>query len=195
MSIAWNESLALLWMLFLDPRTGVLIGLLAVAALTDLRSRRIPNLLVFGGAVFAILYNGFFPYYRNENGWLLALGGLGVGLLVFMPFYLLRAMGAGDVKLMAMVGAFLGPWGALHAALYSLLAGGLLGMIIISYRGVIGRTIRNLGFMAKGTALALSTGTMGFGAPSGPSTGVMPYGVAVALGTVVYVSLKHLRIV
>lgn len=57
----------------------------------------------------------------------LLVGGI-VGLLVFMPLYVVSAMGAGDIKLMAVVGTFLGVKGVLLSALFTALAGGLLAL-------------------------------------------------------------------
>jgi prepilin peptidase CpaA len=66
----------------------------------------------------------------------MGLYGAAVGLACFMPFYLLRAMGAGDVKLLAAVGAFLGPQGVLYATLFSLLAGGLGALGYLLWRAL-----------------------------------------------------------
>ncbi len=100
-----------------------LLALLLAATWFDVRSHRIPNKLVFWGALAGVLLHvalpegrGFISSLPGGLGFLDALAGLGIGLAVFLPVYLLRAMGAGDVKLMAMVGAFLGPeqiWGAM----------------------------------------------------------------------------------
>ncbi len=56
------------------------------------------------------------------------LAGGGVGLLVFLPLYAVSAMGAGDIKLMTVVGTFLGVKGVLFSALFAALAGGLLAL-------------------------------------------------------------------
>ena len=93
---------------------------------TDIRVRRIPNIITFGGAagalVFAFLAHG-------PKGLLVAVLGWLVGLAVFMPFYLLRGLGAGDVKLMACLGAWLGPAGAVWTALYGAMAGGVMAIL------------------------------------------------------------------
>lgn len=134
MSSDFIAALELLKMLLVEPRTAVLIVLLIAAGLIDIKSNRIPNWLVFGGVVFGLLYNGFFPVFERESRWLLAIGGLGVGLGMLLPFSILHAMGAGDVKLMAMVGAFLGPWHTFVAVLATFLAGGALaiGFLLIN---------------------------------------------------------------
>src|SRR5947209_11249935 len=77
-----------------------------VAAYTDLRSRRIPNWLTLSAAVIGL---GLNLALGGAAGGLTAVLGLGLGLAMLLPFYLLRAVGAGDVKLLAALGALLGP--------------------------------------------------------------------------------------
>jgi prepilin peptidase CpaA len=103
--------------------TALLLLFLAGAVITDLRARIIPNVLVLSGALSGVLLAGLHP---EGIGLLRALGGLALGLAIFLPLYLLRAMGAGDVKLMAMAGAFLGYAAIAEAALWVLLTGGVL---------------------------------------------------------------------
>src|ERR1700740_3319900 len=100
----------------------LLLCLVGLAAICDIASRRIPNLLVGGGLVAALLLHlalgGPLATLR------LGLAGALAGGTIFLPFYLLRGMAAGDVKLMAMVGAFLGPAAAVLAALVTGIARG-----------------------------------------------------------------------
>ena len=100
----------------------LLAPLLAVAVVSDVRRHRIPNWLCLVGLTAGL---GVQYWLGGWHGAIQALLGACVGLLGFMPFYLLRAMGAGDVKLLAAVGSFLGPQGALVATALSLLVGGL----------------------------------------------------------------------
>ena len=125
-----TAMLELLQMLVLSPRTGVLMALLLVAAVIDIKTGRIPNWLVFGGALYALVYNTMSPLYARDIGILFALGGLAVGLVSLLPAYLFRVMGAGDVKLMAMVGAFVGAWATVGAVLATLVAGGVLALAL-----------------------------------------------------------------
>lgn len=163
-----SALLELLGMLFLSPRTGVLMALLLLAAVIDVRSGRIPNWLVFSGIAYAVLYNAFFPLYPRDNGLLFALGGLALGLCAFLPLYALRAMGGGDVKLMAMVGAFVGAWAGLGCVLATALAGGVLAAAL---------TLR------AGVTLAYAGGVP---APRRGSAGRIPYAVAIAIGTAAF---------
>jgi prepilin peptidase CpaA len=85
-------------------RIALLLALLAAAALTDLRSSRIPNVLTFGGATIALCLAFAVPGPHFAGALIAAVGAL----LALLPFYALGALGAGDVKLLAMVGAFTG---------------------------------------------------------------------------------------
>jgi prepilin peptidase CpaA len=110
----------------------LLAALLAVAVYSDLRRHRIPNALTGLGVIAGL---GLQAVGGGLHGLTSGLLGVGVGLACFAPFYLLRAMGAGDVKLLAVVGAFLGPQGCFYAALASLLAGGLGAISYVLWRG------------------------------------------------------------
>jgi prepilin peptidase CpaA len=101
---------------------SLLCSILAIAVYGDVRSHRISNRLSLFGLVAGLALQFL---CGGPSGMAAGLLGAGVGLGCFAPFYLLRAMGAGDLKLLAAVGAFLGPQAAFHAALFSLLAGGL----------------------------------------------------------------------
>ncbi|PXX97692.1 prepilin peptidase [Halomonas sp. LBP4] len=95
------------------------------AAAWDLRMRRIPNRLVLAGAAMGVLLQ---VVLAGPGGVLAAITGLLVGLAILLPGYLLGVTGAGDAKLMASVGTFLGPLGAFQAALASILVGGVIAM-------------------------------------------------------------------
>ena len=102
--------------------TLCLLIFVAAAAVVDLRTRRIPNLLTISAAIAGLLLN----LWRSGGSGAVASGaGLLTGLAVFLPFYLAGGFGAGDVKAMAAVGTFVGAKGALVAAAGTLLIGGL----------------------------------------------------------------------
>jgi prepilin peptidase CpaA len=98
-------------------------ALLGLAVWTDIREHRIPNWLVLGLLLIGFLYQ---VLMHGLNGLLFAMGGLVVGIGIFIGFYIGRGMGAGDVKLMGAVGSLLGPVGALLAGACSLVAGFIL---------------------------------------------------------------------
>ena len=100
----------------------ILIAVLLTAVITDLRSYRIPNWLTVPAMACGLLIH---TLINGTGGLVVGLEGLGLGLGLFLIFYLLGGMGAGDVKLMAAVGSFLGPRGVLYAAMLTGLLGGL----------------------------------------------------------------------
>jgi prepilin peptidase CpaA len=135
----------------------MLICLVAQAALTDLAMRKIPNVLILSGLMLALVL-----HLLSEAPLSHWLTGAFAGFFLFLPLYLLRGMAAGDVKLMAMVGAFVGPWQAVQIAALSALVGGVIALLMLW--------------------LPL---------PPKASAGGIPYGVAIALGTVGAVAWRH----
>jgi len=100
----------------------------AVAGAGDWRARRVPNRLLAAALAaqagwLALCAATGMPPGPGAAGWLQAAAGAGLGLLVFLPFWLLRCMGAGDVKYLATLGWLTGPWGLVAVAL----AGNVLG--------------------------------------------------------------------
>lgn len=117
----------------------------------DLRRRRIANRLVLAGAAAGLFFNtvgpeglGYASALPGALGFWTALAGLATGLGLMLPLYLLRAMGAGDVKLMAMVGAFLGPQATVGAVLATFIAGGLLILAVVLAQGTFARLLCNI---------------------------------------------------
>jgi prepilin peptidase CpaA len=111
----------------------LLSAILALAVHSDLRRHRIPNVLTLLGLIAGL---GLQAVTGGVQGLLSGLLGVAVGLGSFAPLYLCRAMGAGDLKLLAAVGAFLGPQGAFLAALFTLLAGGLGAIGYVLWRAL-----------------------------------------------------------
>jgi prepilin peptidase CpaA len=118
------------------------IILSGVACVTDIRRRRIPNLLVLTGLLLGALLN-----FRAAGleGLGASLAGAALGLALLLPFYALGGMGAGDVKLLAALGALLGPGDLLRAALAAAVAGGILALALAIRHGRLAETFRNLG--------------------------------------------------
>nr|WP_281722351.1 prepilin peptidase [Nitrosomonas nitrosa] len=162
---------------------GTLLILLLLASWQDIRHYRIPNILVFLGAAIGILFNTLIPQEMGSIGIATSLGGLGVGLVTLLPLYMLRAMGAGDIKLMAMVGAFVGPPSILMITVYVLLAGGILALSVALLRGKFSKLIDNLKFMLFLRLAGTSTMSPITTENLHQSAGKLPYGVAIAAGT------------
>jgi prepilin peptidase CpaA len=118
----------------------VVIAIGLVACVTDVRSRRIPNLLTFSGAAAGVLFH---LYLSGAQGIVTAVTGWVTGLMLFLPFFLLRGMGAGDVKLLAALGAWLGPLQVIWLALFAAIAGGVLALVVAASRGHLRTMFRN----------------------------------------------------
>ena len=159
---------------------GLLACLLALAVWRDIASFRIPNRVVFGGMAAAL---GLHALHAGFDGALFALGGLVTGLGMLLPLYLLRAAGAGDAKLMAMVGAFLGPADAVAAAIASFMAGMILALGAMARPAVFATAGRNLRLLFWGACARLA-GIPGPRFDSQAQTAArLPYSVAIAAGT------------
>jgi prepilin peptidase CpaA len=113
----------------------------SAACVTDLRQARIPNLLTFAAMLAGLLFHLF---AASGAGAQVAVVGFLAGLLVFFPFFALGALGAGDVKLMAALGTWVGWQSAIYVALYGAIAGGVLAVGVALWHGYLGRALRNL---------------------------------------------------
>lgn len=120
----------------------VLAAGLAAAVVTDTRSRRIPNWLTGSMMVagFSLAVSGLGAVTPGQ-----AALGIVAGLVLMLPGHVIGATGAGDVKLMAAVGAFVGPLLALYAFLGTAVAGGVFAVAIAARRGRLAATIATTG--------------------------------------------------
>jgi prepilin peptidase CpaA len=150
--------------------------LLGWACVTDARTRRIPNALVTTLAVGGIVFSAVASDWPGALG--RSVGGVAVGLAIWLPFWLMRLLGAGDVKLFAGAAAWLGPIGAVEGALAAALVGGALSLIWL---------LRDFGLRRTGEVIALlaalpRTPRAMHGAVLTGSRLRLPYGIALAVG-------------
>ena len=119
----------------------VLLAIVLVAAAYDVRFRRIPNWLSLTAAVSGLLLNIALFGWRGA-----ASAGLGLLLAfaLYLPLYLIRGMGAGDVKLMAGIGALAGPANWLVIFLITSVLGGLVSLLVIAFKKRFHQTMLNL---------------------------------------------------
>ncbi|MDF0675606.1 MAG: A24 family peptidase [Nitrospira sp.] len=157
----------------------VLTSLLITAIYTDLRWARIPNWLTFSAMGFGILVQAWMGGLHSA---LISLAGLGVGMGLFLLPYACRAIGAGDVKLMAAVGSMLGPFGALSVAALSVLVGGLYALGAMSYQWGLAATSKKLAFATYGAFM--TGGTTGVGDLQLPFR--LRYALAIGAGTLLF---------
>ena len=116
-------------------------GIALAACVTDLRTRRVPNVLTLGAAGAAMAYHAA---TNGSYGLLAAVLGWGVGLLVFLPLFALRGIGGGDVKLLAALGAWLGPSMVLWVAAFAALAGGVFALVVSAMHGYTRQAFTNV---------------------------------------------------
>ena len=162
----------------IDAPSVAVLALGAAAAMTDWSTRRIPNALTFGAAVVAA---AFATATAGVSGLGWSAAGWVVGLLLFLPLFALRAMGGGDVKLLAAFGAWLGPALVCWVAVYGAIAGGLLALPLVLWHGRLGQTIANMWSIVTHWRLA---GLEPHPAMTldNPGAARMPYALPIALG-------------
>lgn len=158
--------------------TIALLTLLALAVGWDLATRRIPNAITVSGGLAAL-------GLRGMSGWEpLVAGALGLvlGLVLALPLVALGAMGGGDAKLLAAVGAFLGPGPLVTAILVTALAGGVLAIVVAARWGALAATLAHTLDLAR-RAVGRSDGPRRTLATEGALA--IPYAVPIAIGAMV----------
>ena len=166
---------------------AVLLAL--IAAWTDFRSRRIPNWLTLSGLLAGMAANTVFGGWTGLKASLL---GAGLGLVLLLPFVLVRSLGAGDWKLAGALGAFVGPGILMDLLLFSILVAGVMAVILIIYKKRVRQTLRNIGhilislvtFRLPGTQVSLDD----------PNSLKVPYGVALAFTVLLYAGARTWRV-
>jgi prepilin peptidase CpaA len=161
---------------------AVLTITLTVAVIADIRFYRIPNWLTFPSMLFGICYH---TYANGFHGFVLCMAGLFLGICVFVPFYIVAGMGAGDVKLMGAVGVFLGPGGVFAAFLATALVGGLYAIILLKLNGLLKETI--IRYRAMLTTILVTQRFDYIPPEKGAKRPFMAYGVPIAIGTLIVV--------
>ena len=127
-----------------NPQTAYLVAALTcafIASVSDLRSRRIPNLLTGPAILFGLFLH--LSLGGPSQLALAALSGLAAGG-IFLLFFLAGGMGAGDVKLMAAVGCLAGTTHIAEILLTTVMMGGLMGVAVALYRGRLRETLLNV---------------------------------------------------
>jgi prepilin peptidase CpaA len=164
---------------------GLAIVLAAIAGYTDWRSRRIPNWLTVSGLVIGIAVNGLSAGWPGVKASLL---GAGLGLLVLLPFVLIRSLGAGDWKLAGALGSFIGPAVLADLLMGSIFVAGIMAFALVIYKRRLGETLRNIGRMLRSMARLHMPGPEV--SLDNPQSLKVPYGVALALTTLLYGALN-----
>lgn len=171
---------------------AVLAAMVLVAAVYDWRFRRIPNWLTLSGVLAGLGLN-WFLYWNQVRYPREALLGLGLAFLIYFPLYLIRGMGAGDVKLMAAVGAIVGPSNWFGIFILSNILGGVVALFLVLLKGSLWKTLANVGFMFNEL--------VHFRPPylgkeeldlSSPKAAKMPHGLAIAFGSLAFLAAARI---
>ncbi len=171
---------------------AILAGIVvSICMVTDLWRRRIPNVLTLPAAAIGLILGLAFGGWK---GLLLSTGGLVVGFaLMILPYYV-GGMGAGDVKLMAAVGALMGLAPIIQIFLYTAIIGGVFAVISALSRGTLKRAFRNIFDWTTSLVLQRVGGVRGGlkDTQLAQTAGMIPYGVAIALGFFAYLALGRI---
>ncbi|MGH9512503.1 MAG: A24 family peptidase [Terriglobales bacterium] len=153
----------------------------SIAGYTDWRSRRIPNWLTIPGLLVGVLLN---TLVRGWPGTKDSLLGAGLGLALLLPFVIIRALGAGDWKLVGALGAFLGPRPLMLVLVVTILVNGVMAFVMIVWKKRVRQTARNFAQMLAAVASFRLPGrelTL-----DNPDAVKVPFGVAVAIAMILY---------
>jgi len=166
---------------------ALLLTLVLCAAVYDVRYRRIPNWLTMAGAVMGVALNIFL--YQGWPGLRFSMAGLAMAFGLYLFLYALRAMGAGDVKLMAAVGAIVGWEDWFGIFVITAIIGGIMSLILITVRGRVHKTLFNVGFilseMTRGRAAYL--GNEELDVKSKKAVG-LPHGAVISAGCMLFLA-------
>ncbi|MBZ4654243.1 MAG: peptidase prepilin type [Peptococcaceae bacterium] len=160
----------------------LLFILLITCGYTDLRYQRVPNIVLLPAALLSLILHlwqggieGFFSWSK----------GLGVGVALFLLPFLWGGIGAGDVKLLGVIGALKGTTFVFYSFLATAFIGGLISVGILLYQGKLTQTFKQIGMSLKIFFYSrLSVWNMPGLDEESKSSVVFPYGIAIVLGTI-----------
>ena len=159
----------------------LVLTLVALCCVTDLSTRRIPNAVLLPALVTAFFLNGI---ESGMAGLADSFGGLVVGIGMLMPLYVLGQMGAGDVKLLGVVGSLIGAWAALIAGVATMIAGGILGLAYLAWLVALPQVAVRLRQLSAPVHGSPSNDLNSLPSCQPMRTAGVPYAVAIAAGTV-----------
>ena len=168
----------------------ILVGILtATAAGFDMRYRRIPNWLVLAGIIAGFGSNALFS---GLSGLGHAAAGLGLGFGLYFPLYLLRARGAGDVKLLAAVGAITGPGNCFWIFLLTAVLGGVIAVLLLALKGRIQKTFFNVAWILRDLMQMKAPYHSSEELDVNSSKGMrLPHGAMIAVGAVAFLVVAN----
>jgi prepilin peptidase CpaA len=174
---------------------ALLLALVLGAAVYDVRFRRIPNWLTVSGIILGLVLNSFLKEGASISvfgfaGLFFSLKGFGLAFAVYVFLYAMHAMGAGDVKLMAAVGAITGWENWFGIFIVTAIIGGIMSLALVIVRGRLSKTLFNVGFilseMKSGRPAYLKNEELDV--KSKKALG-LPHGAVIAVGTIFFLAL------
>ena len=165
-----------------DKSLWLLVVFVAVwAGVMDWRYRRIPNWLTLPATAVGLLVNAALGGWAGVKASLL---GLGFGLLVLLPFVVLKAIGGGDWKLVGALGAFLGPNRVISVLIGSLIVAGAMATVLVVGKGRVRQTLHNMAHLVR--ALMMLRMPPHEVSLDNPDAAKVPFGVAVAVTVILF---------
>jgi len=162
----------------------LLTFILLIAAVRDICFHKIPNRLTYPAMIAALIFH---VCMNGTDGFLFSLKGLGLGIAILAIPYLLGGMGAGDVKLLGVVGAFLGPVGVVVAFLGTAIVGGIYALTLLILHKQLKRMLLPCLTIIYPFALKYS---FLFCSDKNQKKPHLYYGVAIALGTILSICFR-----
>jgi prepilin peptidase CpaA len=165
---------------------AVTVAFVAVCIATDVRTRRIPNLICGLGMVIGLALN---TIHGGSAGLLASASGLLVAVALLLFPFAMGGLGGGDVKMMGAIGALLGPRTTLEGLLVGMMLGGAIMMIHLARRHRLRETVVNVSTMATASVLSVSLEPLRVSAAQ-PGAIALPYSIPLGLGTIVVLALS-----
>ena len=170
-----------------DPFLAIVLSsVLMLAVITDIRTRKIPNILTFPTMIVGLTYHSLTASWK---GLIYSVEGLALGIVLFLIPYIMGGMGAGDAKLMGAIGAVIGPRGVFLASLFTAVAGGFYALIVLLLnmqylKGFIQRSALTV------KVFAFTKNFIPIPADESEKKPRLCYGIAIAAGTFSYLILE-----
>lgn len=158
----------------------ILLLVLCTSIYTDLRSQKIYNRVLCPALIYALSY---YSVTAGMQGVLFSLKGAGLGIVLFLLPYLMGGIGAGDVKLLAIVGVLKGTEFVFYSFILAAITGGIIALFILIRRGEILKTLRRLVTVLKIAILSRLT-VWNMPSLNDEEKISFPYGVAIAVGSI-----------
>jgi prepilin peptidase CpaA len=165
---------------------AILVVLAVLGAFFDARQRRVPNWLTLAGLVLGVALNTFL--FETPGLWM-SLKGLGLAMLVYFPLYLLRGMGAGDVKLMMAIGALAGPANWFGILVLTSLFGAIAALGMIAFKSRFRQTMWNIWMILTSIRLRQTPYETNPDLDIGSERSLrLPHAITIGLGTLAFLA-------